>query len=81
MHPEPIRASSASYMPATALCLGVMMEACQCYHLWVMILSGRLCRYALIVLRADDNGQGGAFALFSLLKRQAELGKKSKVRA
>ena len=36
-------------------------------------------RYALIVLRADDNGQGGAFALFSLLKRQAELGKKSKV--
>ena len=39
------------------------------------------CRYCLIVLRADDNGQGGAFALFSLLKRQAELGKKSKVRA
>ena len=38
-----------------------------------------LLRYALIVLRADDNGQGGAFALFSLLKRQAELGKKSKV--
>ena len=36
-------------------------------------------RYALIVLRADDNGQGGAFALFSLLKRQAELGTKSKV--
>lgn len=36
-------------------------------------------RYALIVLWADDNGQGGAFALFSLLKRQAELGKKSKV--
>ena len=34
----------------------------------------------MIVLRADDNGQGGAFALFSLLKRQAELGKKSKVR-
>ena len=32
------------------------------------------------MLRADDNGQGGAFALFSLLKRQAELGKKSKVR-
>ena len=31
------------------------------------------------MLRADDNGQGGAFALFSLLKRQAELGKKSKV--
>lgn len=39
------------------------------------------CRYCLIVLRANDNGQGGAFALFSLLKRQAELGKKSKVRA
>ena len=38
-----------------------------------------LLRYALIVLWADDNGQGGAFALFSLLKRQAELGKKSKV--
>lgn len=38
-----------------------------------------MLRYALIVLWADDNGQGGAFALFSLLKRQAELGKKSKV--
>ncbi|CAK0787458.1 hypothetical protein CVIRNUC_010678 [Coccomyxa viridis] len=36
-------------------------------------------KYCLIVLRADDNGQGGAFALFSLLKRQAELGKKSKL--
>ncbi len=38
-----------------------------------------LCRYALIVLRADDNGQGGTFALYSLLKRQAELGKEGKV--
>ena len=42
-------------------------------------LCAWLFRYALIVLWADDNGQGGAFALFSLLKRQAELGKKSKV--
>ncbi len=46
------------------------------------VMHSSACRrYALIVLRADDNGQGGAFALFSLLKRQAELGKKGKVRA
>ncbi|CAL8467497.1 g7035 [Coccomyxa elongata] len=36
-------------------------------------------KYACIVLRADDNGQGGTFALYSLLKRQAELGKKGKL--
>ena len=51
------------------------------------MLPGRLighvgcCRYGLIVLHADDNGQGGTFALFSILKRQAELGKRSQVRA
>ena len=31
-------------------------------------------RYALIVLWADDNGNGGTFALYSLLRRQGELG-------
>ena len=49
-------------------------------HGQVVNLCIWLFRYALIVLWADDNGQGGAFALFSLLKRQAELGKKSKVK-
>ena len=29
-------------------------------------------KYALIVLRADDNGQGGTFALYSLLKRAGQ---------
>ena len=37
------------------------------------------CRYCIIVLHADDNGQGGTFALFSILKRQAELGKRGEV--
>ncbi|EIE24503.1 potassium transporter [Coccomyxa subellipsoidea C-169] len=36
-------------------------------------------KYAAIVLRADDNGQGGTFALYSLLKRQAELGNSGKL--
>jgi KUP system potassium uptake protein len=31
-------------------------------------------RYALIVLHADDNGNGGTFALYSLLRRQGERG-------
>lgn len=31
-------------------------------------------RYALIVLFADDNGNGGTFALYSLLRRQGERG-------
>ena len=29
-------------------------------------------KYALIVLLADDNGQGGTFALYSLLKRAGQ---------
>ncbi|GAQ92301.1 Potassium transporter family protein [Klebsormidium nitens] len=33
-----------------------------------------LVKYALIVLFADDNGNGGTFALYSLLRRQAERG-------
>ncbi|KAK9810742.1 hypothetical protein WJX73_004336 [Symbiochloris irregularis] len=32
-------------------------------------------KYALIVIRNDDNGQGGEMALFSLLKRQGQLNK------
>ena len=31
-------------------------------------------RYALVVLYADDNGNGGTFALFSILRRQGEQG-------
>ncbi|XP_059644112.1 potassium transporter 10-like isoform X2 [Cornus florida] len=33
-----------------------------------------LLKYALIVLRADDNGEGGTFALYSLLCRHAKVG-------
>lgn len=32
-----------------------------------------LIKYALIVLRTDDNGEGGTFALYSLLCRHAKL--------
>ncbi|XP_024526639.1 potassium transporter 1 isoform X1 [Selaginella moellendorffii] len=32
-----------------------------------------LLKYVLIVLRADDNGEGGTFALYSLLCRHAKL--------
>ncbi|KAK9819481.1 hypothetical protein WJX81_002292 [Elliptochloris bilobata] len=43
---------------------------------WIVVI-----KYALIVLHADDNGQGGTFALFSLLKRQAGLGVRGKAMA
>ncbi|CAK7349524.1 unnamed protein product [Dovyalis caffra] len=33
-----------------------------------------LLKYAVIVLRADDNGEGGIFALYSLLCRHAKVG-------
>ncbi|KAK9090474.1 hypothetical protein Sjap_023651 [Stephania japonica] len=33
-----------------------------------------LLKYVFIVLRADDNGEGGTFALYSLLCRQARVG-------
>ncbi|CAI0455394.1 unnamed protein product [Linum tenue] len=33
-----------------------------------------LLKYVFIVLRADDNGEGGTFALYSLLCRHARLG-------
>ncbi|WJZ82232.1 hypothetical protein VitviT2T_002007 [Vitis vinifera] len=33
-----------------------------------------LLKYAFIVLRADDNGEGGLFALYSLLCRHAKVG-------
>uniref|UniRef100_A0A3N7FT87 Potassium transporter n=1 Tax=Populus trichocarpa TaxID=3694 RepID=A0A3N7FT87_POPTR len=33
-----------------------------------------LLKYAFIVLRADDNGEGGVFALYSLLCRHAKVG-------
>lgn len=32
-----------------------------------------LCKYVLVVLKANDNGQGGTFALYSLLCRHANL--------
>ncbi|KAK9799835.1 hypothetical protein WJX73_007321 [Symbiochloris irregularis] len=35
-------------------------------------------KYALIVLCNDDNGQGGALALFSILKRQGEMYRQDK---
>jgi hypothetical protein len=57
-----------SIMPDSASCAGGLPHHCQL-----------LRRYCLIVLRADDNGQGGTFALYSILKRQAELGKKGQV--
>ncbi|XP_044507254.1 probable potassium transporter 13 [Mangifera indica] len=33
-----------------------------------------LCKYIITVLGADDNGEGGTFALYSLLCRHAKLG-------
>ncbi|KAL1833641.1 hypothetical protein ACET3Z_003292 [Daucus carota] len=33
-----------------------------------------LLKYAVIVLRADDNGEGGTFSLYSLLCRHAKVG-------
>ncbi|XP_043701148.1 probable potassium transporter 13 [Telopea speciosissima] len=33
-----------------------------------------LCKYVVLVLGADDNGEGGTFALYSLLCRHSKLG-------
>ncbi|XP_024544122.1 putative potassium transporter 12 isoform X2 [Selaginella moellendorffii] len=32
-----------------------------------------LCKYVLVVLRANDNGEGGTFALYSLISRYAKI--------
>lgn len=40
---------------------------------WTLTLIP-LLKYVFIVLRADDNGEGGTFALYSLLCRHARLG-------
>uniref|UniRef100_F6GSQ0 Potassium transporter n=1 Tax=Vitis vinifera TaxID=29760 RepID=F6GSQ0_VITVI len=40
---------------------------------WTMTIIP-LLKYAFIVLRADDNGEGGTFALYSLLCRHAKVG-------
>ncbi|CAI9107005.1 OLC1v1006269C1 [Oldenlandia corymbosa var. corymbosa] len=40
---------------------------------WTFTLIA-LCKYVFIVMSADDNGEGGTFALYSLLCRHARLG-------
>ncbi|KAE8674196.1 putative potassium transporter 13 [Hibiscus syriacus] len=40
---------------------------------WTLTLIP-LCKYIIFVLQADDNGEGGTFALYSLLCRRAKLG-------
>ncbi|MED6143653.1 Potassium transporter 6 [Stylosanthes scabra] len=40
---------------------------------WTLTLI-TLVKYVFIVLRADDNGEGGTFALYSLLCRHARIG-------
>ncbi|KAJ9162603.1 hypothetical protein P3X46_022363 [Hevea brasiliensis] len=40
---------------------------------WTLTIIS-LLKYAFIVLRADDNGEGGTFALYSLLCRHAKVG-------
>ncbi|XP_022715411.1 probable potassium transporter 13 isoform X2 [Durio zibethinus] len=40
---------------------------------WTLTLIP-LCKYIIFVLGADDNGEGGTFALYSLLCRRAKLG-------
>ncbi|XP_055960704.1 NF-X1-type zinc finger protein NFXL1 [Mercurialis annua] len=40
---------------------------------WTMTIIS-LLKYAFIVLRANDNGEGGTFALYSLLCRNAKVG-------
>lgn len=40
---------------------------------WTMTIIS-LLKYALIVLRADDDGEGGTFALYSILCRHAKVG-------
>ncbi|XP_023551133.1 potassium transporter 6-like [Cucurbita pepo subsp. pepo] len=43
-----------------------------CFVFWTLTLIP-LLKYVFIVLRADDNGEGGTFALYSLLCRHARL--------
>ncbi|XP_020268956.1 probable potassium transporter 13 [Asparagus officinalis] len=40
---------------------------------WTLTLIA-LCKYTAIVLGADDNGEGGTFALYSLLCRNSKMG-------
>ncbi|XP_061357598.1 potassium transporter 6-like isoform X1 [Gastrolobium bilobum] len=40
---------------------------------WTLTIIS-LLKYAFIVLKADDNGEGGTFALYSLLCRNAKVG-------
>ncbi|PQQ15451.1 potassium transporter 2 isoform X2 [Prunus yedoensis var. nudiflora] len=47
-------------------------ELFSCIFWTINIIS--LLKYAFIVLRADDNGEGGTFALYSLLCRHAKVG-------
>lgn len=42
--------------------------------LWALTLSP-LVKYCLVVLTCDDNGEGGTFALYSLLCRHVSLGR------
>ncbi|KAL8502243.1 hypothetical protein ACS0TY_021384 [Phlomoides rotata] len=39
---------------------------------WTLTLVP-LCKYVFIVLRADDNGEGGTFALYTLICRHARV--------
>ncbi|KAG7033128.1 Potassium transporter 8 [Cucurbita argyrosperma subsp. argyrosperma] len=43
-----------------------------CFVFWTLTLIP-LLKYVFIVLKADDNGEGGTFALYSLLCRHARL--------
>ncbi|KAH9605084.1 hypothetical protein KSS87_010939 [Heliosperma pusillum] len=43
-----------------------------CFVFWTLTLIP-LLKYVFIILRADDNGEGGTFALYSLLCRHARL--------
>ncbi|KAM0950775.1 putative potassium transporter [Dioscorea sansibarensis] len=40
---------------------------------WTLTLIP-LCKYVLFVLQADDNGEGGTFALYSLMCRKLKIG-------
>ena len=44
----------------------------QSFVLWTLTLIP-LLKYVLIVLRADNNGEGGTFTLYSLLCRHARM--------
>ncbi|GAB2275053.1 3-ketoacyl-CoA thiolase with broad chain length specificity, variant 4 [Dionaea muscipula] len=44
-----------------------------CFIFWTLT-SVALFKYIFIVISADDNGEGGTFALYSLLCRHAKLG-------